>query len=162
MSHRGQTEGEYNDAALTRADWRSSAALLDGRFIRLPDQYPVEACDILSDRGEFIHVKRKARSSTLSHLWEQAFVSAQLLRRSAEARFQVCRHIEEACDDVGLAARLQERVAAIEGPNHGSVCVFALIGSWQRARPRSLPFFSRIALHDACLRVQDLGVHSSA
>jgi uncharacterized protein (TIGR04141 family) len=27
------------------------------------------------------------------------------------------------------------------------------IGSWQRARPRSLPFFSRIALHDACLRV---------
>jgi uncharacterized protein (TIGR04141 family) len=96
MSHRGQTEGEYNYAALTRADWRSSAALLDGRFIRLPGQYPVEACDILSDRGEFIHVKRKARSSTLSHLWEQAFVSAQLLRRRAEARFQVCRHIEEA------------------------------------------------------------------
>lgn len=36
----------------------------------------IEVCDVLASTGEFIHVKRKSRSSTLSRLFAQGTVSA--------------------------------------------------------------------------------------
>jgi uncharacterized protein (TIGR04141 family) len=156
-AYRAQTEGEYNRAVLSNGGWRSSAVVLDGCLVRLRGQTSFEACDILTDRGEFIHVKRKARSSTLSHLWAQGTVSAQLLRRHDGARAQVRDFVRERCDDADLIRRLHDRVDAVERPAHDSTGVFALVGSWQRTTVTSLPFFSRIALRDACARVRDLG-----
>lgn len=36
----------------------------------------IEFCDVLSDEGELIHVKKKSRSAALSHLFAEGAASA--------------------------------------------------------------------------------------
>src|SRR5699024_5889426 len=55
----------------------------------------IEACDLLTDNKEFIHVKKWSSSSTLSHLFQQGIVSAQLLMNDIEFR----RLLNEEIDD---------------------------------------------------------------
>jgi uncharacterized protein (TIGR04141 family) len=49
---------------------------------------PIEICDLLSEEGRFIHVKRKLSSSSLSHLFAQGYVSAELLQENSEYRLE--------------------------------------------------------------------------
>ena len=62
--------------------------LLDRALIELPGEYGVEVSDLVSSSGALIHVKRKGKSSVLSHLFLQAANSCELLRRSPPARDQ--------------------------------------------------------------------------
>lgn len=73
----GEIEADYNArAAAASADLK----LLDKKLVA-PDgaTTKIEFCDLMSTDGSLVHVKRKSRSSTLSHLFAQGHVSAEAL-----------------------------------------------------------------------------------
>ncbi|WP_052563745.1 DUF6119 family protein [Mycobacteroides abscessus] len=74
-SQLGETEPDYNHRI---AKARPGEVLcLDGKIVPPGGASSgIELCDLLSAEGEFIHIKRKSRSSTLSHLFAQGSVSA--------------------------------------------------------------------------------------
>jgi len=152
-----QTEGEYNDDA---ADTRDEYLLLDRKTVRISNRTSsIEICDLLSNKGDLIHVKRKLSSSSLSHLFAQGFVSADLLVRSPEYRREVRKkmraavnqkpapvrpsfeHLLDALDPDGIAAR-DYRI------------VYAVIAEWNgRSLVDAMPFFSKVNLRE---HVEDL------
>ena len=80
----GGSEGVYNaHAAEVLAD---RLVLLDNQFLRLAGQSGVEPCDVIDTECRLVHVKRKGRSSVLSHLCTQATASCELLRGEPEAQ----------------------------------------------------------------------------
>ncbi len=76
----GWEEGDYNEKLCEARDW----VLFDKKnfYIGGPNQ-KVEICDALTASYEFICVKRMERSATLSHLFGQASVSADLYWNNA-------------------------------------------------------------------------------
>ena len=95
---------------------------------------------------------KKSRSSTLSHLFRQGLVSAELLVRDASFRSQVRELVDEveqrrAANDQRFATGFKNLFnAAGATPGHHEI-VFVIIGDWQgQASPLSLPFFSQVNL----------------
>jgi uncharacterized protein (TIGR04141 family) len=88
IGHGPPTLGQSDRPRLTlRAASGNGLTLLDRRLIRIDGQSAIEACDLFSSEGHFIHVKhRKGGSSPLSHLFGQALVSAECLVREPEFR----------------------------------------------------------------------------
>lgn len=85
-------EGEYNEQA---ANSSVNYLLMDKKMVKLTSQTSaIEACDLLTIDGAFIHVKRKLGSSSLSHLFAQGSVSADLLLMSSEFRTKIDEKIE--------------------------------------------------------------------
>lgn len=75
----GELEGPYNARAASIS--AGSLALLDKKLVRYGGGYSsIEVCDLLSLNRDFVHVKAKTKSSTLSHLFQQGLVSAQAFR----------------------------------------------------------------------------------
>jgi uncharacterized protein (TIGR04141 family) len=68
-------EATYNEAAAKAI----GAISVDDRPIGVGGVDRVELCDILTKDGTFIHVKKRGRSSTLSHLFAQGITSSELL-----------------------------------------------------------------------------------
>jgi uncharacterized protein (TIGR04141 family) len=84
----GELEANYNRRL---ADSRPGEMLLLDKKIKRPGGAAsgIELCDVFSRDGEFIHVKRKSRSATLSHLFAQGSVSATTFVGDAEYREQL-------------------------------------------------------------------------
>lgn len=77
----GEVEGLYN--ARVCAASAGTFDLLDAKPVMYGGgRSKVEVCDILTDAGQFVHVKSKIKSATLSHLFTQGTASAQALRDS--------------------------------------------------------------------------------
>ncbi|MFY0578048.1 DUF6119 family protein [Cystobacter fuscus] len=55
----------------------------------------MEACDLFSASGQFIHVKRKLRSSSLSHLFSQGTVAAETFLGDEKFRKDVKKAVAE-------------------------------------------------------------------
>lgn len=69
-------EGSYNKQVAKERQF----ALLDKKNVSIGGRYQkVEVCDLLTSARQLICVKRSTRSSTLSHLFSQASVSASLM-----------------------------------------------------------------------------------
>lgn len=153
-------EGEYNESTATG---NSSLLLLDKMVVRLPGRTtPVEICDLLTDDGCFIHVKRKLNSSALSHLFAQGFVSADLLLRSQEYRVAALGVIRRSVASkaptvVTGASSFTTRFSTFSpgGITPGEFEVlYAIIAKWNnKSFVDALPFFSKITL---CKYVEDL------
>lgn len=80
-AHRGEFEGAYN--ARVCAASGGAFDLLDCKTVKYGGgRSKVEVCDILTDAGQFVHVKSKIKSATLSHLFTQGTASAQAFRDS--------------------------------------------------------------------------------
>jgi uncharacterized protein (TIGR04141 family) len=158
------TEGEYNEYAAAR---RRDLLLLDKKTVRVTNRTsPVEVCDLLSDKGDFIHVKRKLASSSLSHLFSQGYVSAELLVRSEDYRSKVLKKIRETIE---RAARKRRGVSpglkrlakglALDGisPRKYRV-VYAIIANWNgRSVVEAMPFFSKVNLRDDAEDLRAMG-----
>jgi uncharacterized protein (TIGR04141 family) len=149
-----QTEGDYNQAA---AQFSPDHLLLDKKTVKVTSHTdPIEICDVLTTDRRFIHVKRKLQSSSLSHLFAQGYVSADLFLMSAEYREVTRQKILEA---------EQERATAAEDPTfHGRFSglfnfdaanpatlevVYGIIAPWSgggRSLVEALPFFSKVNL----------------
>jgi uncharacterized protein (TIGR04141 family) len=154
----GYTEEQYNNYA---ADSTPQFLLMDRKTVKVTgNTSPVEICDLLTDCGCFIHVKRKLSSSTLSHLFAQGRNSADLLLMSHDYRMVSKKQIEK---------EEQERADRTGDPTYcGKFCdftadsisqkkhevAFAIIANWNnRTYSEALPFFSKLTLRNCA---QDL------
>lgn len=141
-------EGAYNKRAC-KAN-RSQFMLLDQNFIPYEKHGRVEICDIFTKAKQLVHVKRLDRSSTLSHLFNQGTVSAELLR-----------------DESGFRTHFLQRIPGFEwgsakdpiDAKEFEVC-FAIV-----CRPKQqelqLPFFSKLTLRTAMQQLDRIGFRRS-
>jgi uncharacterized protein (TIGR04141 family) len=141
-----EQEGSYNER-IARAS--GDFLLLDRKTVRLSSHTsPVEICDVLTRDRALLHVKRKLNSSSLSHLFSQGLVSADLLLMSNEFRQKVRRVVlaaERACGRVGRFSRVFPANSGVT-PSEFTI-VYAIMAKWSdRSLAEALPFFSKINL----------------
>ena len=68
--------------------------LLDQKLVRLNGaSSPFEFCDLITPEHHIIHVKKYSSSSVLSHLFSQAYVSAEALINAPDVAAQVNAHL---------------------------------------------------------------------
>lgn len=148
-STRGEREEDYNRRVAESDD---RFALMDRRLIQYGGGYSrIEFCDLLSRTRQFIHVKRKLRSATLSQLFAQGTVPAEGFLRDPEFR----RLVREAVTEVNPEF---ESLIPEDRPNPQNYeVVYAVIAAPGGGWPQSLPFFSRLHLMQAAQRLQTLG-----
>lgn len=106
----------------------------------------LEVCDVLTDRGVLIHVKRYAGSSVLSHLFAQGVVSADTIRNDSEFRNKVREKVPP---------RFREQFRSDPFDSRNFEIAFA-IGS-RSDKPLNLPFFSKVSLRAAWKRLTGMG-----
>jgi uncharacterized protein (TIGR04141 family) len=154
-AHAGETEGAYNDRAA--ATLNPLAAPLDRQFTSATDnQDNIEFCDLLQ-AGRIVHVKKRSSSSTLSHLFQQGLVSADLFQTDPGFRTRIHSKV------LGLQAQhgfnpgitTQLGVAAVD-PNQFEIR-YAVIGAKPKAGRSFLPFFSQVTAVRAAAELRARG-----
>ena len=148
LSQPGEHETCYNERAASQNGW----ALMDRKTVTLSSPYDrIELCDILTRDRQLVHVKRKAQSAMLSHLFAQGAVSAELLVQSDEFRIK-CRDILSDLGDDWNDCAPNDRL----NPTAYEV-VYAIIDYRTNSGSRSLPFFSQLNLRNTADRLRALG-----
>jgi uncharacterized protein (TIGR04141 family) len=151
----GESEGDYNARA---AGATASLALLDRKLVA-PDgaTTKIEFCDLLSTDGSLIHVKRKSRSSTLSHLFAQGHVSAEALV-DGTLRDRVRAAIQSAAGSGDASAWLDLVPPSSLPLDRDKVTVtYAVIADSKATGVEWLPFFSRLTLMQTVRDLNRLG-----
>lgn len=146
------SEGDYNSLVASNSN---ELLLLDRQLIRLADRTtPIEICDLLSERGQLIHIKRHLGSSDLSHLFSQGLVSAELLQMSPAFRGAAIEKVREVS---GASNRFDLFHEATLTPTDFQV-VFAVAERWRNRRPaEALPFFSKVNLREVTTNLRSRG-----
>jgi len=140
-NHQWANEGEYN----TEASALIGGLCLDKTNISPDPKYPVEPCDILrvtDGAVDLVHVKMGTTSSTLSHLFNQAANSVQLLLTDDDATAMLVDLVRARADNV-VSARVEDAVK-----NARFSITLAIVSHKQTPELKSdnLPIFSRISL----------------
>jgi uncharacterized protein (TIGR04141 family) len=151
----GETEGDYNIRAASAA---ADLALLDKELVA-PDgsKTRIEFCDLMSTDGSLVHVKRKSRSSTLSHLFAQGHVSAEALV-DGPLRDQVRSAIQKAAGTSDASGWLDLVPPSTSIPERDKVTVtYAVIANSSAIGVEWLPFFSRLTLMQTVRDLNRLG-----
>lgn len=142
-------EQTYNES-VARGD-PGNFCLMDRRLVPYPtERDQVEFCDLYSRNRLIIHVKRYRGSATLSHLFSQGLVSAELFCTSPDFRFEVNKLLEEPFRLADTRPR---------PPNDTYEVVFAIAS--KSRNPLTLPFFSRVNLRNAVQRLCGFGYRVS-
>ncbi len=151
----GEREEEYN-RRVAEAD-SSRLICLDRELVKPEDAAsPIELCDLLSIEKQFIHVKKKSRSATLSHLFAQGTVAARAFLGDGSVRKRVHEILEK------KGKKTDEWLSVIPGETTRPIAseyevVYAVIikpnGEW----PSSLPFFSQLNLMQHAKLLHELG-----
>lgn len=141
-------EGKYNVRV---------AALFPERFALLDDTQKimhgggygqVEVCDLFSQDRELIHVKMYGKSSVLSHLFAQGFVSGQLMQIDPTFRKKV---------RLKLQAPFSELIPEEEKPKQDEFTVIYAVISNEPGGSLMLPFFSRVNLNNTARILKGYG-----
>ena len=142
----GETEGAYNERLTHSAPGQYFK--FDGRIARAAGaSSAIEFCDVLTSSGEFVHVKRKARSSTLSHLFAQGTVSATTFFADATFRERLREHIEQHAKSEHQEQWLDLVPGAGELVDKSRYRVtYAVVTNTGKAGRDWLPFFSKLNL----------------
>lgn len=145
-AHAGEIEADYN-ARLAESS-PQHLLKLDARIKRPGGASSgIEFCDVLSDQGDLIHVKRKSRSATLSHLFAQGSVSASTFINDGEFRTQVRQLIEEEVPAESRDSWLRLVPKTDETVDRSQYRVtYAVITNSTREGGDWLPFFSKLNL----------------
>ncbi|HTU78965.1 MAG TPA: DUF6119 family protein [Solirubrobacteraceae bacterium] len=145
----GDDEGAYNE----RAAEAIGALCLDRKLVKTGGPDSVEICDILTRKGIFIHVKKRGRSSTLSHLFAQGIGSAELLLHDdtflVAARAVVGKLDKKFVSAIPTTLRARDRI---------SIAFVILSRSRREDTPHGLPFFSLMSLQAAARHLLDVGI----
>lgn len=151
----GETEGEYNTRAASAAP---DLTLLDKRLVSAEGATTrIEFCDLLSTDGSLVHVKRKSRSSTLSHLFAQGHVSAEALVDGA-LREQVRAAIQKAAGSADASRWLDLIPPSASALDRTKITItYAVVANSSSTGAGWLPFFSRLALMQAVRDLNRLG-----
>jgi uncharacterized protein (TIGR04141 family) len=157
-AYSGQTEPQYIE--LIREEYPEDFVVLDRQLIQLEGESGVEASDLVSRGGALIHLKRKGKSSMLSHLFLQVANSCELLRRSPQARAQFVELVRERSESSELAEAIAQ-THSVKLPGRGLEVVFGFLGDWRGRSITSLPLFSRISLVQESRKVANLGYEPS-
>ncbi|MEU7100383.1 DUF6119 family protein [Streptomyces longwoodensis] len=138
-----EKEGEYNERVAEKHGW----VLLDkdNYYIGGPSQ-KIEICDLLTKDMHLICVKQQSSSATLSHLFSQGSVSAELYRGEPDYKARIYRDASEHWNE------------AIEEPSDGPVIVYAIANDRTGDLADNLFFFSKISLLFNARIVQRLGL----
>ena len=146
--NKGESEGSYNERAA--AEDRAGRLLMDKKTVFYGGGgSQVELCDILCLNGTFVHVKHYAGSSTLSHLFNQGYVSAQLIKSDYKFRVEAQKKIDSVS---GPPFSL--------GPDSVQEVVYAIISKKAGDRPE-IPFFSKVSLDSICTRLESMRIKVS-
>lgn len=142
----GQREDEYN---LTVANDGDHFALFDKRNYSVEGQSRVEVCDLLTQNNEFICIKKYNGSSTLSHLFNQGFVSATLLNDEQTYRCFILDNCPASFDDLAFDKNgiSREQITFI----------FAIATNTNGPLVQNLPFFSKVNLLKANKAIKRMG-----
>lgn len=150
-AHEGEHEGDYN----LRAAAELNFGCADKQNIILPSLTAVELADLVSPAGQLVHVKRKTQSATLSHLFNQGLVSAELLLQMKSFRTKAQEVLTEL--DCGLDDLIQ---ASQHNPSDFEI-VYAVVAGPATELPKSLPLFSKITLAETSMLMQNMGYRVS-
>lgn len=145
----GEDEPAYNTAAAASI----GALNLDGKFVGVGGPDRIELCDLLTSDGTFIHVKKRGRSSTLSHLFAQGITSAELLLNDGDFRSAATALVR------GLDESFVPAIPTAGGARESIKVAYVVLSRGQRPdRPFGLPFFSLVSLQAAARRLHNAGV----
>jgi uncharacterized protein (TIGR04141 family) len=148
----GQGEGVYNEA-VAAGDPDLYAMLDRENFYANNAATSIEFCDLFSAAGHLIHVKKRASSGTLSHLFSQGSVSSDLFLQDSHLRDAVRQKLIELDKPAHAALIPADRPASSQYE-----VVYAIIAAaGQAGWPPPLPFFSCVNLMHHARRVQNLG-----
>jgi uncharacterized protein (TIGR04141 family) len=142
-----ENEGVYNKRAFDENVGQFS--LMDRRTVSYGGgKSSIEVCDLLSLDKNFIHIKAKTKSSSLSHLFAQGLVSAQVMRdpKFRELAIATCdqpTHHHLFADD-GFQASAHN-------------VTYAIITSANTSIKDALPFFSKQSLVNAAREIRNMG-----
>jgi uncharacterized protein (TIGR04141 family) len=134
--------------------------LLDKMTVKLTARTtPIEICDVLSTAKDLIHIKRKVNAPSLSHLFSQGIVSADLLLMNEEFRTKARQRI------AGLekARRINNRFSRLFPIQRGITAssftvVFGIIENWKnKTLAQRLPFFSKVNLRRCVHDINRMG-----
>ncbi len=160
-AHAGETEPKFNERM---ADAHPDKFLhLDAKIIRPGGASTgIEFCDLLSSDGTLVHVKRKSRSSTLSHLFAQGSVSARTFLSDSTFRDDVRAAIvaKGLADPGPWLALVPDGHSSVDARNYRVSYVVLTkpvsSGDW-------MPFFSKLNLmqHGRLLQSMSFGVSVS-
>jgi uncharacterized protein (TIGR04141 family) len=143
-----ESERAYNE----RAAGEGGLHLLDGCLVRPAGaRSPIEFCDLLDGNRRIVHVKRKSRSSTLSHLFSQGVVSAETFLRDTTFRTALSGELRERGREDAARLIPAERPVAQDWE-----IVYAVVGGAVGDGPRALPFFSQLNFKIAAERLESL------
>ncbi|NMB81002.1 MAG: TIGR04141 family sporadically distributed protein [Ignavibacteria bacterium] len=142
----GQREDNYNQFVV---NGRTDIVLLDKQNYPVEGQSKVEVCDLLTKNREFICVKKYNSSSTLSHLFNQGYVSATLLCDEQKYR----EFIINECPDGFVSPTITK--GEIESKN--ITFIYAIATKTSGPLAENLPFFSKVNLLKAYKNIQRMG-----
>ncbi|TFD59582.1 DUF6119 family protein [Cryobacterium sp. Hh38] len=157
----GEVEAEYNDRLAQSAP--QDLLLLDAKIKRPGGAASgIELCDVLASTGEFIHVKRKSRSSTLSHLFAQGTISATTFLGDGFFRDEIRKMIVSDTNEPETTAWLElvpEANAKVERAKYSAS--FVVIANSTKSGTDWLPFFSKLNLMQNGKQLINLGFRVS-
>ena len=134
---KGMNEKSYNEKL---AKSKTNYKLLDSDLVKSDlVRSEIEVCDVITQEGEFIHVKFRRSSATLSHLFAQGRISAQALRRDRSFK----KNLRSKLATIGINRDLIPIENNQVDPSNYTI-TFALIETIDRSFVKSLPFFSLI------------------
>jgi uncharacterized protein (TIGR04141 family) len=153
----GEAEPDYNKR-LADSD-RSRFLVLDTQIKRPGGASSgIELCDLLASNGELIHVKRKSRSATLSHLFAQGIVSASTLLQDGYFRDQIRAVIEEIANPESRDQWLSLVPDSVGHVDRSRYAVsYVVIANSSRHGNDWLPFFSKLNLMQSGRQLSNMG-----
>lgn len=160
-SAKGEVEGNYNARLASTAPDR--LLLMDAKIKRPGGAASgIELCDVLSADGEFIHVKRKTKSATLSHLFAQGTVSATTFVSDGAFRDELRQIVEAETVDpeksIWLAV-IPDGRQAVDRTKYS--VTYVVIANSSRTGTDWLPFFSKLNLMQHGQQLLNLGFRVS-
>lgn len=152
---KNEHEGSYNARVAKELE---DVLLLDANLARAAGATSaIEFCDLLSVRAELIHVKRKSRSATLSHLFAQGTISASTLIGDGLFRDSIRLKLQQIAGDE--ADQWLDLVpGSTSRPDRARYTVhFVVLTNSKGGGANWLPFFSRLNLMQTAKQIQSIG-----
>ncbi|MGW6951497.1 DUF6119 family protein [Streptomyces xanthophaeus] len=148
LNNRGKKyeEKDFNDDA---TNGRADLVCLDRNTIASAGN-KIEACDLFHSDGYLIHVKKYTDSQTLSHLFSQGYVAAQVLTEDQDYRLTFIDKVAALNPALEQAAR-----------NAPVKLTYAIAVKGTRDISQSLPTFSKVNLRGFVRKLQRMQVHPS-
>ena len=134
IEYNHKDEADYNKALADSLN----AKCYDADLITLAGYDRIELCDVLTKEGDFIHVKKYAGSSVLSHLFNQGLVSGELLKNNSRFKEKAEEKINRKLDEL-----------------NGKKIIFGIIT--KKYDNFNMPFFSKVSLNNVRRRLIGFG-----